>query len=307
MAESTRLQRVLEQGKFAVTAEITTPKGADFAALRKRADLLREYVDAVNVTDNQSAVVHLSAQACSAELVRLGMEPVFQMTCRDRNRIALQSDFLGALALGARNVLCLTGDHQSQGDEPQAKNVFDLDAVQLLGVLNGAITEGHLLGGSKLDAPVWAYLGGSANPFADPLPAQVMRLGKKVKAGARFIQTQGIFDLERFDQWMAQVRERGWDEQVKIIAGVIPLRSMRAAAYMRDEVPGVVIPDAVMKRLEKASNTAQEGVKICVETIERLKATKGVAGVHIMAIEWDAIVPEIVTKAGLHPRPAADK
>jgi methylenetetrahydrofolate reductase (NADPH) len=184
--------------------------------------------------------------------------------------------------------------------------VFDLDSVQLLGALRTLITEGRFLGGSKVESPVWAYLGAAANPNADPLPAHVRRLGKKIRAGARFIQTQGIFDLERFEKWMALVREQGWHRQAKILAGVIPLRSLRAARYMREEVPGVVIPDELMGRLEKAPRAKEEGIKICVEIIERLKETEGVAGIHIMAIGWDEVVPEIVTRAGLYPRPAGD-
>ena len=195
MSETSNLSRVLESGTFAVTAEITTPKGADLSSLAQRAELLRGYVDAVNVTDNQSASVHLSAQACAAELVRLGVEPIFQITCRDRNRIALQSDVLGAIGLGARNVLCLTGDHQHFGDETQAKGVFDLDSVQLIQALNNLINKGQFIGGGKLEGSVWAYLGGAGSPFADPLGAQVRKLRKKVRAGARFVQTQGIFDL----------------------------------------------------------------------------------------------------------------
>ena len=222
MSEISNLSRVLESGAFAVTAEITTPKGADLSGFRKRAEFFRGQVDAVNVTDNQAAAVHLSSAACAAELVRLGVEPVFQLTCRDRNRIALQSEFLGALSLGARNVLCLTGDHTHFGDEVQARGVFDLDSVQLIQALNNLIEKGRFIGGGKLEGKVEAYLGGAAGPFADPMGAQVRKLRKKVQAGARFIQTQGVFDLERFERWMAAVRAEGLHKQAKILAGHHP-------------------------------------------------------------------------------------
>ena len=299
MSEISNLSRILESGAFAVTAEITTPKGADLSGFRKRAEFFRGRVDAVNVTDNQAAAVHLSSAACAAELVRLGVEPVFQLTCRDRNRIALQSEFLGALSLGARNVLCLTGDHTHFGDEVQARGVFDLDSVQLIQALNNLIEKGRFIGGGKLEGKVEAYLGGAAGPFADPMGAQVRKLRKKVQAGARFIQTQGVFDLERFERWMAAVRAEGLHKQTKILAGIIPVRSAKAARYMRDQVPGIRIPDAVMERFEKAADVKEEGVRFAVEAIEAVRKVEGVAGVHIMAIGWDEIVPEVVKRAGL--------
>ncbi len=304
MSESSNLSRILDSGTFAVTAEITTPKGADLAPLAKRAEILRGYVDAVNVTDNQSAAVHLSSVACGAELVRLGLEPIVQMTCRDRNRLALQSDFLGAVALGARNVLCLSGDHQRFGDEIQARGVFDLDSVQLIQALNDIINKGKFIGGGDLDGKVWACLGGAASPFADPLESQVRRLRKKALAGATFVQTQGVFDLDRFRQFMAEVRALGLHRRLKILAGVIPVRSVKAARYMRDHVPGIVIPDAVMARLESAAKARAAGVALAVETIQAVRDIEGVAGVHIMAIGWDEIVPEVVRGAGLYPRPS---
>lgn len=299
MSEISNLSRVLASGRFAVMAEITTPKGADFAGFQKRAEILRGVADAINVTDNQAAAVHTSSQACAAELVRLGLEPVFQMTCRDRNRIALQSDFLGAVALGARNVLCLTGDHTRFGDEQQARGVFDLDSVQLIQALNNLMEKGRFIGGGKLEGSVEAFLGGAAGPFADPMGAQVRKLRKKVQAGARFIQTQSVFDLARFDQWMAAVRADGLHKQTKILAGIVPVRSVKAARYMRDQVPGIRIPDAVMARFEKAADVKEEGVRFAVEAIEAVRKIEGVAGVHIMAIGWDEIVPEVVRRAGL--------
>jgi methylenetetrahydrofolate reductase (NADPH) len=305
MSEGSNLSRLLASGQFVVTGEMTTPKGADLAPLAKRADILRDYVDAVNVTDNQSAAVHLSPLACGAELVRLGLEPIVQMTCRDRNRLALQSDFLGAVALGARNILCLSGDHQRFGDELQARGVFDLDSVQLIQALSVLINKGRFIGGGELEGRVWACLGGAASPFADPLESQVRRLRKKALAGATFVQTQGIFDLDRFTQFMAEVRALGLHHQLKILAGVIPVRSLKAARYMRDHVPGIVIPDAVMARLEAAPKAREAGVALAVETIQAVRQIEGVAGVHIMAIGWDEIVPEVVRGAGLYPRPAA--
>lgn len=305
MSEGSNLSRILASGAFAVTAEITTPKGADLASLAKRAAILRGYADAVNVTDNQAATVHLSSVACGAELVRLGIEPIVQLTCRDRNRLALQSDFLGAVALGARNVLCLSGDHQRFGDELQARGVFDLDSVQLIQALSGLINKGKFIGGGDLDGKVWACLGGAASPFADPLESQVRRLRKKVLAGATFVQTQGVFDLERFARFMSEVRALGLHRQLKILAGVIPVRSLKAAKYMRDHVPGIVIPDAVMMRLESAPKAREAGVALAIETIQAVRQIEGVAGVHVMAIGWDEIVPEIVRGAGLYPRPAA--
>ncbi|KKM09830.1 methylenetetrahydrofolate reductase [Clostridiales bacterium PH28_bin88] len=296
------LQKVLELGHFAVTAEVGPPRSADFSSLKQKAEMLRGYVDAINVTDNQTAIVRLSSQSCCGELARMGIDPVFQVTCRDRNRIALQSDILGAVAQGARNILCLSGDHQSFGSEPQAKNVFDLDSVQLIKVVAG-MTEGIFAGGDRLEAPLEAFVGAAANPFADPLELRVRRLRKKIKAGARFIQTQCIYDMDRFARFMEQVRAEGLDRQAKMLAGVTPLKSAKAAKYMRDKVAGVTVPDDVIRRMEAAQDPREEGIRICVETIQKLKEMPGVAGVHIMAIAWEEVVPEIARRAGLAPRP----
>ena len=304
-----RLQQILESGHFAVTAEIGPPRSADLTDFRRRAEMLRDYVDALNVTDNQRAVVRASSQACCGELARLGIEPVFQITCRDRNRIALQSDLLGAAALGAPNVLCLSGDHQSFGSEPGAKNVFDLDSVQLIETAAG-MNRGFFAGGDRLEGYFQVYPGAAVNPFAGPpeLPElPLLALRKKVKAGAQFIQTQCVYDVDAFAGFMARVREAGLDRQVKILAGVAPLKSARAARYMQEKVPGVYLPDELVKRLEAAGDQKEEGIRICVEIIERLKVIPGVAGVHIMAVAWEEVVPELVRRAGLYPRPGVER
>lgn len=303
MASLSNLQSILDQGHFAVTAEVGPPRSADFDSLRKKAGMLRQYVDAINVTDNQTAVVRLSSQACCGELARMGIDPVFQITCRDRNRIALQSDIMGAAAQGARNVLCLSGDHQAFGSEPRAKNVFDLDSVQLIKVA-ADMAGGVFAGGDQMESPLEAFIGAAANPFADPLRLQVAKLAKKIRAGARFIQTQCIFDLDRFALFMDMVREAGLDRQASILAGVTPLKSAKAASYMREKVPGITIPDHLMSRIEGAADPREEGIRISVEIIEQLKKIKGVAGVHIMAVAWEEAVPEIVGRSGLIPRKA---
>jgi len=302
LSNSSNLYKVLEAGHFAVTAEVGPPRSADFAPLRQKADLIRRYVDAVNVTDNQTAIVRLSSQACCGELARMGLDAVFQVTCRDRNRLAIQSDILGAVAQGAPNILCLSGDHQCFGNETRAKCVYDLDSVQLVKTASD-LTQGFFAGGRPLDEPLKAFIGAVANPFADPLPLQLTKLKKKIAAGARFIQTQCVFDLDRFARFMDAVREAGLDRQAYILAGVTPLKSARAAQYMRDKVPGMSVPEELVKRLENSADQAGEGLSICLETIGRIREIKGVAGVHIMAIAWEEAVPEIVQRAGLHPRP----
>jgi len=225
------------------------------------------------------------------------------MTCRDRNRIALQSDLLGAAALGVRNVLCLTGDHQIFGNQKEAKNVYDLDSIQELMVFRRMRDEKQVWGGDPLQEAPNVFLGAAANPFADPFEFRAVRLAKKVAAGAEFIQTQAVFDLERFEKFMEQVRENRLDERTHILAGVIPLRSAGAARYMRDKVSGMSVPDEVVERMKGSSDPKKEGVKICLETIERLRSIKGVHGVHIMAIGWEDILPSLVEQAGLLPRP----
>jgi len=300
-----RLKQVLDQGVFAVTAECGPPKGADPAAILKKADLLKGKVDAVNVTDNQTAIVRMSSLAACALLERSGLDPILQMVVRDRNRIALQSDILGASALGIRTVLCLSGDHQRFGNQPGCVGVFDLDSIQFLQVVKGMRDDGVILDGEPLSKAPDMFIGAAANPFADPLGFRVTRLAKKIRAGADFIQTQCIYNLDRFETWLSMAVDRGLTEQAAILGGLTPLKSAGMARYMKERVSGMDIPDAVIERLAGVPKERQreEGIRICVETIERLKELHGVRGVHIMAIEWEAAVGEIAERAGLLPRP----
>lgn len=305
MKEMSRLKAVLEKGGFAVTAECGPPKGADPETVLRKGRLLNGKVDAVNVTDNQTAIVRMSSLAACTLLKTAGMDPVLQVVVRDRNRIALQSDILGASALGIRNVLCLSGDHQSFGNQPQAMGVFDLDSIQFVQAVRSMRDQGLVLGGDKLSRGPDVFIGAAANPFADPLAFRAVRLAKKIAAGAEFIQTQCIYNLERFETWMKLVRDRGLHEKAYILGGVTPLKSAKMAKYMRDKVSGMDIPDQIIERMEKVppGKQREEGIRICVETVERLKEIPGVRGVHIMAIEWEDAVGEIVEKAGLLPRP----
>jgi methylenetetrahydrofolate reductase (NADPH) len=300
-----RLREILKAGRFAVTAECGPPKGADPQAVLRKGGLLKDHVDAVNVTDNQTAVVRMCSMAACTLLLQEGIDPVLQMVTRDRNRIALQSDLLGASSLGIRNVLCLSGDHQSFGNQPEALGVFDLDSVQFIQVARQMRDEARVLGGDSLSAPPDLFIGAVANPFADPLSFRVMRLAKKIKAGAEFIQTQCIYNLRRFDEWMSMVRDSGLHQRAYILGGVTPLKSARMAKYMKEKVAGMDIPDDVIKRISSVPPKAQreEGLKIAAETIEALRSMEGVRGVHIMAIEWEEAVPQLVELSGLHPRP----
>jgi methylenetetrahydrofolate reductase (NADPH) len=301
MKSGSNLERVLESGRFAVTTEIGPPKSASAEAVRKKARVLRDSADAFNLTDNQTAIVRLSSMASSVACLQEGAEPVMQMTCRDRNRIAMQSDLLGAASLGVRNVLCISGDHQTFGNQKEAKNVYDLDPVQQLMVFRQMRDLGQVWGGDVLEERPSVFLGAAANPFADPFELRVARLSKKINAGADFIQTQAVFDLDRFERFMALVRERGLDRRTHILAGVIPLRSANAARYMKTKVSGMSVPDEVVERMKNAADPKKEGVRMCVETIERLKSMDGVHGVHIMAIGWEDIVPAVVQESGLEP------
>ena len=304
MIES-RLKKVLAAGHFAVTAECGPPKGADPEVIRKKGNLLKGFVDSVNVTDNQTGVVRLSSLAACAILREEGLDPVLQMVTRDRNRIALQSDVLGASALGIRNILCLSGDHQSLGNQKGAKGVFDLDSMQLLQTVRQMRDKGIMLGGDRLNANPALFVGAVENPFGDPQGYRVARLAKKIRAGAEFIQTQCIYNLARFSEFMTQVRDRGLDSKVFILGGITPLKSIRMAEFMRDSVAGMDVPDEIIARMKgvPAKEERQEGIRIAVETIRALKELKGVHGVHIMAIEWEEVVPTLVEEAGLSPRP----
>jgi methylenetetrahydrofolate reductase (NADPH) len=298
------LERVLRAGLFAVTAELNPPDTADPQAVYDAALVLSEVADAINCTDASGANVHMSSLGMAALLVRAGYEPVYQMSCRDRNRIALQGDLLGAAALGVGNVLCLTGDDVTAGDQPQAKRVFDFDSLQLLNTLRGMRDHGQFLSGRKLAHPPRVFLGAAENPFAPPLDWRPQRLAKKALAGAEFIQTQYIYDVPVFARFMARVRDLGLDQRLYLLAGVGPLRSPKAAEFMRGHVPGVVIPDAVVHRLNKTPKVrwAEEGMQICVEIIEQVRALPGVAGVHVMAFRQEEMVAEIIRRAGLFPR-----
>jgi methylenetetrahydrofolate reductase (NADH) len=295
------LRERLASGGFAVTAEISPPRGASTAQITKTAEGLKDWVDAVNVTDNQGSNVRLASWAGSLAVLEAGLEPVMQMTCRDRNRIALQSDLLGASALGIRNILVMTGDHPKFGDHPGAKPVFDLDSVQLLWTLRTMRDEHVLLSGRKLDPAPDCFLGAVENPFAPPVPFRAERLGKKVAAGAQFVQTQFVFDVPAFAQWMTQVRDLRLDEQCAILAGVGAVRSVKALDYMRDHVPGVEVPDDVFRRLRAVPPGKQtaEGVKLAAEIIRQLGEIPGVAGVHLLVAGNEQAVPDILDEAGV--------
>jgi methylenetetrahydrofolate reductase (NADPH) len=300
-----RLKKVLKAGHFAVTAECGPPKGADPDVIRNKGNLLKGYVDSINVTDNQTGVVRLSSLAACAILREQGLDAVLQMVTRDRNRIALQSDVLGASALGIRNILCLSGDHQSLGNQEEAKGVFDVDSMQLLQIVRQMRDKGLILGGDQLSSTPELFIGAVENPFGDPQSYRVKRLAKKIKAGAEFIQTQCVYNLPRFKEFMGQVADAGLTERVFLLGGVTPLKSARMAEYMKNNVAGMDVPDGIIERMKgtAAKEQRQEGIRIAVETIQALREIKGVSGVHIMAIEWEEAVPEIVEKAGLMPRP----
>jgi len=298
------LEKILSSGHFAVTGELGPPKSADLETLKHHAYEMRNHVDSYNITDNQTAIVRTSSIGVAASLIQMGLEPNVQMTVRDRNRICLQSDLLGAVSFGVRNFLCLQGDHGKFGNEPAAKNVFDLDSMQLIQAVKNMRDEGVFIGGEKLEHPLpRIFIGAVANPFADPFEYRPLRLAKKIAAGAQFIQTQCIFDLDRFEKWMEKVRELGLHKKAYIMGGVTPIKSIGAARYMQKNVSGMIVPEELITRIKGAEDKKKEGIKIAVETIQRLKEIEGVAGVHIMAIAWEEIVPEIVESAGLYPRP----
>ena len=303
MKAGTNLEKVLESGKFAVTAEAGPPKGTSAAVVAKKGEFLHNCCDAANVTDNQTAIVRMASLAGCLLLKQQGVDPVMQIVCRDRNRIGIQSDVLGAIALGINNVLCLSGDHQQFGNHPMAKNVFDIDSIQLIQTLKIMRDEKKFMCGDDISGEVPLFIGAAANPYADPFEFRVPRLAKKVKAGADFIQTQAVYDVPKFAKWMEMVTDRGLDKQTHILAGVIPIKSAGMARYMRDYVSGVSVPDELVARMEQAENAKEEGARIIVEIIEQLKEIPGVHGVHIMAVGWEEIVPEITAQAGLLPRP----
>ncbi len=298
------LRAALAAGRFAVTAEIRVPRGIDRGAIGRTVAPLRGWVDAVNVTDNPSAHVQLGSLAGCLLAAEAGVEPVMQLTCRDRNRIALQSELIAAATLGVPNVLLLTGDHPVHGDHPGAAPVFDLDSVQLVGVARAMRDEGRLMSGRALEPRPEFLIGAVENPFAPPARYRATRLAKKAAAGAEFCQTQFVFDVAGFAAWMRQVVDLGITQRCKVIAGVGPVRSLRAHEFLRTKVPGVHLPDSVGRRLRgvPTDRVAAEGVTLCVETIAALREIPGVAGVHVMAFGFERGVPEIVERAGLPRR-----
>ena len=319
------LERMLRAGHFAVTGELGPPQSADGSEIRHKASLLKGFCDAVNITDNQTAIVRMSSIGAGTIVVQEGLEPVIQMTCRDRNRLAIQSDLLGAYALGMRNLLCLTGDHQTFGNHPNSKNVFDMDSVQLVKIVRDMRDECIFECGEafKGQEPRF-FVGAAAAPFAGPVEYRPYRLAKKVNAGADFIQTQLVYDVEAFEKYMQKVRELELHKKTYILAGVGPLKSPGMARYMKNNVPGILVPDELIDRMTQAGAPwadkkkdeltkedkrarsqawKDEGIQICIELIQQLSQIKGVAGVHVMAIEWEEAVKPIVQGAGLHPRP----
>ncbi|MCF8104882.1 MAG: methylenetetrahydrofolate reductase [Desulfohalobiaceae bacterium] len=300
-----KLEKMFAAGHIAVTSECGPPRGSDPEAIKKKGELIKDHVDAINITDNQTAMTRLCSLAACIHLKLMGLEPILQMVTRDRNRIALQSDILGAASFDIHNILCLSGDHQSFGDCAQGQNVHDIDSMQLLQTVRHMRDEGKFLGGDDIKRPPNMFAGAAANPFADPFEIRVPRLAKKVAAGAEFIQTQCIFNLDKFEKWMEEVRKRGLHEKTCIMAGITPFKSAGMAKFMAKNVPGMDIPDELVQRMNDApkGKKAEEGIKIAVESIQRLKECEGVKGFHIMAIEWEEKVPEICEAAGLYPRP----
>lgn len=298
------LEYLLRQGHFVVTGEIGPPKSADAAVIFNKAASIRGYCDAANITDNQTAVVRMSSLVSSLHVLESGIEPIMQVTVRDRNRIALQSDLLGAYSLGIRNVVCMSGDHQSIGNHPDSIGVNDLDSIQLIKAVADMRDKAVFVNGEEIHGVVPRFFTGAVtSPFLEPFEMTLLRLQKKVQAGAAFIQTQCIFDTIRFKEWLSRVKDLDLNKKAFFIPGLMPLKSAKVARYMQDNIPGIEIPDAVIRRMERAKDPKQEGIKLVVEQIQWLKTLEGIHGVHIMAVGWEEIIPEIVTKAGLLPRP----
>jgi len=308
MKSGSNLEKILRAGHFAFTGELGPPRGANAEEVRKKAAFLKGNVDSVNITDNQTAMVRMSSWASCILLLQEGIEPNFQMVCRDRNRLAMQSDILGAYAHGIRNILCLSGDHCKFGDHPQAKGVFDIDSMQLIAMVKQMRDEGKFLSGAELDGVPKMFIGAAANPFADPFEWRVHRLAKKIAAGNDFIQTQCINNMDKFGEYVRKANDMGLTEKVFLLAGVTPMKSVGMAKYMKTKVPGMDVPDEIIQRLQGVDKKKQgeEGIKIAVEQIEEFKEMKGVAGVHLMAIEWEHKVPEIAAMAKVLPRPKVE-
>lgn len=294
-----RLERVLRSGRFAVTAELNPPDSADPREVYERALVLSEVCDAINATDASGANTHMSSVGICSLLTRAGYAVVMQISCRDRNRIAIQGDVLGAAAMGVQNILCLTGDGVQAGDQPGAKPVFDLDSTSLLETIRTMRDRRVFLSGRKITVPPQVFLGAAANPFVPPYDYRPVHMGKKIAAGAEFIQTQYCFDMPLLEAFMAKVREAGLHEKAFILVGVGPLASARAARWMREHVPGIHIPDAVIQRLEGAKNQKLEGKQLCIDLIQQIREIEGVSGVHVMAYRQEELVSEIIAASGV--------
>jgi len=308
LKSGSNLEKVLKAGHFAFTGECGPPKGANVEHLKEKFEHLRGMVDAVNVTDNQTAVVRMSSAAASAIMVANGIEPNFQMVCRDRNRLAMMADVLGVYSLGVKNMLCLSGDHQKFGNHPESKNVYDIDSMQLIALVKKMRDEGKFLNDEDIDEPPKMFIGAAANPFGDPHEYRIYRLANKIDAGADFIQTQCIYNMPRFREFMKKAVDMGLAEKTYILAGVTPMKSAGMANYMAKFVPGMDVPEDLIKRLKgvEKGKQAEEGIKFAIEQIEEFKEMEGVAGVHLMAIEWEHKVPEIAERAKVLPRPEVD-
>ncbi len=304
MKSASRLEKVLTSGKFAVTAELGPPQNSNPEAIKKKSQYCLGNVDGANITDNQTAIVRMSSIAAGVIVLSCGVEPVVQMVCRDRNRIAMQSDILGAAALGIKNLLCLSGDHQTFGNHPEAKNVFDVDSMQLITMVKKMRDDKQFFCGDEIkEYEPNLFIGAVANPFADPFEFRVIRLAKKVEAGADFIQTQCVFDVNKFAGWMKMVVQEGLHKKTYILAGLTPVRSHKALTYMKNNVAGMCIPDELITRMKSAQDSKKEGIKICLEMIEKIKNIEGVSGIHLMPIGWESVTPVIIELAGLLPRP----
>ena len=305
MAAKSNFEQLLEAGKFTITAEIGPPMSASASNVRKKAQELKGYVDAAYITDNQTAMVRMSSIAAAKLVAEEGVEPVVQMTCRDRNRIAMQSDLLGAYALGLRNLLVLSGDHQSFGNTPGAKNVYDIDSIQLIHGMTRLQQDGEFMSGSQCKVKPRFFIGGAGHPFADPQELQIMRVKKKIDSGARFITTQAIYDIEKFAKWMELIRAQGLHKKTYIQAGICVNKTVKSL-QMTQLVAGMDVPDALIARMEQAEDKNAEGVNIAVDLLQQIMKIEGVSGIHIMAIGWEEIVPTIIERLGLLPRPTVE-
>lgn len=294
-----RLERILRRGEFAVTAELNPPDSADPEDAYERASVFEGWVDGINATDGSGANCHMSSVGICALLTRMGYAPIMQISCRDKNRIAIQGDVLGASAMGVGNMLCLTGDGVQAGDQPGAKPVFDLDCMSLLETIRTMRDEGRFLSGRKLTTPPEVFLGAAINPFAPPLDFRPFRLMKKIEAGAQFVQSQYCFDLPMLRSYMDKVRDLGLHEKCFILVGVGPLASARSARWIRTNVPGIHIPESIVERLDRSDNPKAEGKKLCIDIINEVKEIEGVAGVHVMAYRQEELVAEIVHESGV--------